>query len=487
MCKNNFAPVFYLKKIQSAPKGMIRLQRFFKLNELKTDVKTEILAGITTFVTMAYIIFVNPAILSTTGMDAGAVMVATCLASAIGCIIMGLYANYPFALAPGMGLNAFFAFTICGSMGYSWKAALAAVFISGLLFVIISATGLRTKIVNDIPLYLKKAIAAGIGLFIAYIGVKNSGILSFTSEAGHWVDVGFDTIVSDSAIIPAFSFTSPSALLAIAGLVVTAILILRNVKGALLLSIAITSIIGCVMHFGFGVDLGISLPTGFSVPSLAPTFGQFLVGFGELFNTSAGIGTLIFSFFSVLISLTLVDMFDSIGTFVGAASKAKLLDKNGQLPKANKALLADAVATSVGAVFGTSTVTTYIESCSGISDGGRSGLTAVVTGILFIAAILFAPVLGIVPAAATAPILIIVGVMMMASLKDLEWDKMDIAIPAFLTMVAMPFAYSIADGIALGFIFHAISKLFTGKAKEISGITIIFALLFLVRFILVNI
>ncbi len=444
--------------------------------------RTEVIAGITTFVTMAYIIFVNPNILGSTGMDPGAVLVATCLAAALGTFIMGLLANYPFAQAPGMGLNAFFAYTICGSMGYSWQAALAAVFISGLVFILITLTGLRKSIVNVIPLYMKKAIAAGIGLFIAYIGIKNAGLLEFVADPGTWFDNGFGVAVINSSIIPAFNFTSPTAILSIIGLIITAVLMLRKVKGSLLIGIVVTSIIGAIMQFGMNIQLGLSLPQGFSVASLAPTFGQFIYGFGDLFDMSQGVGVFLFSLFSVLISLTMVDMFDSLGTFIGTAQKANLLDKDGNLPRVDKAFMADAIATSTGAILGTSTVTTYIESGAGISEGGRTGLTSVVTGILFILGIFLSPVLGIIPVAATAPILIIVGVLMMASVKDIEWDKFEVAIPAFLTVVCMPFAYSIADGIAAGFIMHVFMQVFAGKAKKVSPLLYVIALLFVVRY-----
>ena len=460
------------------------MDRFFKLSENKTNYKTEIIAGITTFFTMAYIIFVNPNILSSTGMDAGAVLIATCLSAAIGTLLTGLLSNYPLAQAPGMGLNAFFAFTICGTMGYSWQAALAAVFVSGLIFIIITVTGLRTKIVNGIPFYLKKAISAGIGLFIAYIGIKNAGFLKFTIDPGKYVQIGGGGAIADASAIPAFHFAAPAMILAVIGLIICTVLVVRKVKGSLLIGIIATSIIGAIMQFGMGYDLGMSLPTGFSISSIAPTFGKFIGGFSELFTIGGGVGAMIVSLITVLISLTLVDMFDTIGTLVGAADRGGFLDKDGNLPRANKALLADAIATSAGAVLGTSTVTTYVESTSGIAAGGRTGLTSVVTAILFLVAVILSPVLGLVPSAATAPVLIIVGVMMMGSLKDIDWTDMETAIPAFMTLACMPFAYSIADGIAAGFIFHAIVKIFRGKAKEVSPILYIFAILFIIRFVM---
>ena len=311
------------------------LEKLFHLKENKTTVKTEVTAGITSFFTMAYIIFVNPQILSAAGMDAGAVMLATCVASAIGTFLMAFLANYPFALAPGMGLNAFFAFTICGSMGYSWQAALAAVFISGCLFIIITVTGVREAIVRAIPMELKNAISVGIGFFIAFIGLKNANMLKFTIDPGKYQN--FDgTIVADASPIPAFNFASASTLLAIFGLIVLAVLYVRKVKGALFLGILITSAVGCVLQFALGIDVGVTAPTGgISIPSLAPTFMQFTHGFGELFNFSEGVGSVLMSVVSVLISLVLVDMFDTIGTLIGTATRANMLDKEGNLPRAN--------------------------------------------------------------------------------------------------------------------------------------------------------
>ncbi|MBC8571056.1 NCS2 family permease [Zongyangia hominis] len=460
------------------------MDKFFKLKENGTNVKTEVVAGITTFLAMAYIIFVNPNILGLAGMDKGAVMVATCIASALGTLLIGLLSNYPFAQAPGMGLNAFFAFTICGTLGYSWQAGLAAVFISGLVFILITVTGLREKIVIAIPGFLKKAISGGIGLFIAYIGIKNAGFLKFTIDPGNYAD--FDgTIVANSSPVPAFNFASAGAILAIIGLIITVVLYAYHVKGAFLISIVGTSVIGCIMQFGFGIELGITLPTGFSIASLAPTFGAFLGGFSELFITSQGIFVAIISVVAVLISLTMVDMFDTIGTLVGAAAKGGFLDKDGNLPRAGKALLADAIATSCGAVLGTSTVTTYVESSAGIAAGGKTGLTSVTTSILFLLAIVFSPVLGLVPTAATAPILIIVGVLMMGAIKDIDWHDFEVAVPAFLTVACMPLAYSIADGIAAGFIFYSLIKLFRGKGKEVSPILYVISILFIIRYFII--
>jgi AGZA family xanthine/uracil permease-like MFS transporter len=466
------------------------MESLFKLKENNTTIGREVIAGVTTFVTMAYIIFVNPNILGTTGMDAGAVMLATCISAAIGTFLIGLLSNYPFAQAPGMGLNAFFAFTICGSLGYTWQAGLAAVFLSGIIFIIITLTGLREAIINGIPGSLKKAISAGIGLFIAYIGVKNAGFLKFTADPGTYQMFGDSpetaTIVTGAGAVPAFNFTSPTPILALIGLIITIALVARKSKGALLIGIAITSVIGAILQFGSGgaFNVGITPPGGFSLPSLAPTFGKFTEGFGQLFIGGEGVGAAIISVISVLIALTLVDMFDTIGTLIGTASKAGFLDKEGKLPRANKALLADAIATSTGAVIGTSTVTTYVESTAGVSAGGRTGLTSMITGILLLLSIFLTPVLGFVPSAATAPILIIVGVLMTSSLKDIDWPDFRVAVPAFFTVVFMPFAYSISDGIAMGFIFYVLINAFTGKAKEVSIVMYVFAALFALRYVI---
>lgn len=454
------------------------MEKLFKLKQNGTNVRTEIVAGLTTFFTMAYIIFVNPQILGTAiiGDDgqplSAAILLATCVAAAIGTLLIGLLSNYPLAQAPGMGLNAFFAFTICGQFGYSWRAALAAVFISGILFILLTVTGARGAIVKAIPMPLKKAISAGIGLFIALVGLTNAGLLS-KSEGG-------------MPIMGLGDLTVPTTLLAVVGLVIVTALVVRKVKGGLFIGIIATSILGAICQFGFGVDMGILLPSAdsFSTSFSMETFGQFIPGFAELFNLNEGLGAAILSIVTVLISLTLVDMFDTIGTLIGTADKAGFLDKDGNLPNMNKALMADAVATSVGAVLGTSTVTTYVESSAGVSEGGRTGLTSVTTAIMFLLAIFLSPVLGVIPGAATAPVLIIVGVMMAGGLKDIDWTDIDIAIPAFFTVVLMPFCYSIAEGIGVGFIFYTIIKMVRGKFKEVHPVMYAFAAIFIVRFIL---
>jgi AGZA family xanthine/uracil permease-like MFS transporter len=440
---------------------------FFNLKGNKTDVKTEILAGLTTFFTMAYIVFVNPAILGDAKMDKGAVMLATCIASAVGTLLSGLLSNYPLAQAPGMGLNAFFAYTICGTYGYSWRAGLAAVFISGVIFILITAGGIREKIVDAIPLSMKRAISGGIGLFISIVALKGAGIVG----------------PSKSTIITLGNFTAPSTALAIIGIFITVLLVVYGVKGGLFISIIATSVVGAVMQFGFGADVGIAkgLSTG---SSLAPTFGQFLNGFPELLHTNEGVGVALFSLIAVLISLTMVDMFDTVGTLYGTAGKAGFLTPEGKLPNATRAMMADAVATTVGSIFGTSTVTTYVESSAGISEGGKTGLTSVTTAICFVLAIFLSPFLGFIPGSATYPVLLIVGVMMIGGVREVNWDDMETAIPCFLTIAMMPFAYSISEGIAFGSISYCFIKLVRGKAKEVSPILYVIAVLFVIRYIL---
>lgn len=443
---------------------------FFDLKRNHTNVRTEIVAGLTTFFTMAYIIFINPSILGDAGMDTGAVMLATCISAAIGTVLIGLLSNYPLAQAAGMGLNAFFAYTICGQFGYSWQAGLAAVFISGVLFIILTATNAREAIVNAIPLPLKKAISGGIGLFIAIVALKNTNLV----------------VGSESTLVTLGNFSDPRVLLAVIGLIITIVLVVWNVKGGLFISIIISSIIAAIMQYGMGFAMG--LPTDFSsvgvFPSLAPTFGKFTEGFSELLNLEQGAGVAIFSLISVLISLTMVDMFDTVGTLYGTAGKAGFLTKEGKLPNAGRAMLADAIATSTGAVMGTSTVTTFVESSAGISAGGRTGLTSVTTAVCFVLAIFLSPFLGFIPTEATSPVLILVGVMMMGGVKDVDWNDMEIAIPAFLTIAMMPFAYSISEGISFGCISYTLIKIFRGKFKEIHPVMYVLSVLFIIRYIL---
>lgn len=440
------------------------LESYFKLSENNTNPKTEIVAGITTFITMAYIIFVNPSILKLTGMEPNAVFVATCLAAAVGTLIMALYANLPFAQAPGMGLNAFFTFTVCLTLHYTWQQALAAVFISGVLFIIITLTSIREKIVDALPQTLKFAISGGIGLFIALIGLKSGGI-----------------IVSNQATLVGFGkLIEPSATLTLIGILITAILMAKKVKGSILIGILATTVIGIPLKITHSVsfDKLIGLP-----PSISPTFLKMDFG-GLLGIGKAGVVGAIVSVIMVVITICLVDLFDTLGTLVGTAQKANMVDENGRVKNMSKALLCDAVATTAGSLLGTSTVVTYVESTSGVAEGGRTGLTSLVTGILFLFALFFSGLVGMVPAQATAPALVIVGVLMMGSVTKINFDDFTEALPAFFTIAIMPFSYSIANGIAAGIISYPILKLVTGKGKKVHPLVYILAVIFIIRFLI---
>ena len=434
------------------------MKQFFKLEENKTNVKTEVLAGITTFMTMAYILVVNPVILSSTGMDFGGIFTATALASLIATLMMALYANYPFALAPGMGLNAFFAFTVVlGPMGKSWEFALTAVLIEGIIFILLSFIKAREAIFESIPLNLKNAVSVGIGLFIAFIGLSGAGIV----KAG------------DGTLVALGELTSGAPLLAIIGIIITGFLLAKNVKGALLIGIIATTIIGIPM----GVTI---LPDNFNTivsmpPSLKDVAFKF-VGFDQIFT---------FEMLVVVFTFLFVDIFDTVGTLAGVATKADMLDKDGKLPKVGAALMADAVGTVVGACLGTSTVTTYVESASGVAEGGRTGLTSLTTAAMFGVALFFAPLFTLVPSAATAPALVIVGLFMMSPITKIDFNDYTEAIPAFLTIVMMPFAYSIAEGIVFGMVSYVILKAISGKFKEVSLIMWILSALFVLRFIVI--
>lgn len=429
------------------------LDRVFKLSENNTNVKTEIIAGITTFMTMAYILVVNANILSDAGMDKGAVFAATAIAAFIGSCVMGLLANYPIALAPGMGLNAFFAYTVVSSMGYSWQFALCAVLIEGIIFILLTVTNVREKIIDCIPSVLKHAVTAGIGLFIAFIGLSNAGI-----------------VVNGATILALGNLKDPLVLLTIVGLLLAAVLIAKNVKGAFLLAMITISAIGMVAGL-------VELPKGIvsAAPSLKPVFLQALSVPAEQ----------IFSFDMVVVVFTFlfVDLFDTVGCLVGVASKGNMLDENGKLPRAKQALFSDAVATTSGALLGTSTVTAYVESAAGIGEGGRTGLTAITTGLLFLLSLFFAPIFTSIPTQATAPVLILVGVMMASSLKEIDFSDFTNAIPAFLTFAMMPLSYSIADGIIFGIISYVVLKIATNRIKEINLSLIILSILFICKFI----
>lgn len=425
------------------------LERYFQLSAHGTNVRTEIMAGVTTFLTMAYIIFVNPDILSAAGMPRDSVFVATCLAAALGSAIMGLYANYPIALAPGMGLNAYFAFAVVKGMGFTWQAALGAVLISGILFIIVSLFRVREAIVNSIPRSLKFAISAGIGLFLAIIGLKNAGII--TAHPATLLTLG--------------DLHSPSTLLAVVGFVLIVALEQRKVPGAIIIGILSITVIS--MLLGLTPFAGIIAPP----PSIAPTFMQLDIS-GAL---NAGLVTVVMTFF-------MVELFDASGTLIGVCHRAGLLDAEGKLPRLKKALLADSTAIAAGAFLGTSSTTAYIESAAGTSVGGRTGLTAVVVALLFIAAIVFAPLAGAVPPFATAPALCYVAVLMVRGLAEIEWDDLTEAAPAVVTAISMPFTYSIAHGIAFGFITYAATKILAGRTRELHPMVAVIALIFILKF-----
>lgn len=434
------------------------MKQFFKLEENKTNVKTEVLAGITTFMTMAYILVVNPVILSSTGMDFGGIFTATAVSALIATLMMAFFANYPFALAPGMGLNAFFAFTVVlGPMGKSWEFALTAVLIEGIIFILLSFIKAREAIFESIPLNLKNAVSVGIGLFIAFIGLSGAEIV----KAG------------DGTLVALGELTSGAPLLAIIGIIITGLLLAKNVKGALLIGIIATTIIGIPM----GVTI---LPDNFNTivsmpPSLKDVAFKF-VGFDQIFS---------FEMLVVVFTFLFVDIFDTVGTLAGVATKANMLDKEGKLPRVGAALMADAVGTVVGACLGTSTVTTYVESASGVAEGGRTGMTSLTTAAMFGVALFFAPLFTLVPSAATAPALVIVGLFMMSPITKINFNDYTEAIPAFLTIVMMPFAYSIAEGIVFGMVSYVILKAITGKFKEVSLVMWILSALFVLRFIFI--
>lgn len=449
------------------------IENFFKLKENNTTVKTEVVAGITTFMTMAYILAVNPSMLEAAGMDKTAVLIATCLASFIGTLAMALLANYPFALAPGMGLNAYFAFTVCGVMGYSWQVALMAVFIEGLIFIVLSLTRVREAIFDAIPSSLKKGVGAGIGLFIAFIGLQGA----------HLVVDNSSTLVTYVNFTENWHTSGICAVLALIGLFITAILYIKGIKGSILIGILATWILGMLAQ-ATGIYV-VDIEGGFY--SLYPTFAftDFTaIGktFGQCFAADFD-GINIFNFIVVLLSFLFVDMFDTIGTLIGVSSKAGMLDENEKLPRIRPALLADAIATSAGAVLGTSTTTTYVESSAGVGEGARTGLASVVTGLLFLLAIFFAPIFTAIPGFATAPALIFVGFLMVSSILKVDFEDVAEAVPAYLCLVAMPLMYSISEGIAIGVISYVIINVICGKAKKITPLMYVLAVLFVCKYI----
>jgi adenine/guanine/hypoxanthine permease len=428
-------------------------EKQFKLKENGTDVKTEILAGVTTFMTMAYILAVNPMILGDAGMDAGAVFTATALSAVIATLIMALFANYPFVLASGMGLNAFFVYTVVFQMEQSWEFALTAVFLEGIIFLILSFFNVREAIFNSIPMNLKKAVSVGIGLFIALIGFSNAGIV----------------IPDPDTNLALGNLITPGPILAIIGLIIMGILLAKKVKGALFFGILITTIIGLPMGVSYMPD-GAFLGIFSAPPSLAPGFFKF--EWANIFT---------FDMLIVIFTFLFVDIFDTVGTLIGVASKAKMLDEEGKLPRVKQALLADAVGTTVGAALGTSTVTTYVESASGVAEGGRTGLTALSSAAMFALALILFPLFGMIPAEATAPALILVGLFMMSPIKEIDLEDYTEAIPAFLTIVMMPFAYSIAEGIVFGMVSYVALKLLSGKSKDISPLMYVLAIVFILK------
>lgn len=432
------------------------IQKTFGMDPAKHSIRTEIIAGITTFLTMAYILAVNPSIfgaLAAQGMPTDAVFTATALAAIVGCLVMSIYAKKPFGLAPGMGLNAFFVFTVCLGMGHSWQMALTAIFLEGILFILLTITNVRKLIVDAIPMNLKRAIGAGIGLYIAFIGLKSAGII----------------VSSDSTSVTLGPLSEHTAILAIIGLIITSVLVVLKVRGGMLLGILVTTIIGIPMgvtHFN-GL---LSTP-----PSISSIFCQF--EWSQIFS---------WDMVAIVFTFLFIDMFDTIGTVVGVSVKSGMVDEKGNVDGINKVLMADAVATVAGAMFGTSTTTTYIESASGVSEGGRTGLTSFTIAVCFAIALLFSPLFLAIPGAATGPVLFIVGVMMAAPVKEIDWEDYSEAIPAFVTMLLMPLAYSISDGIMLGMISYVVINALTGKFKKVSVTMWILAVLFVLRYVLMR-
>ncbi len=438
------------------------LERRFKLKENGTNARTELYAGLTTFMTMAYILIVNPSLLSVAGMDSGAVLSATAIGAAIGTICMALFSNYPFALAPGMGLNAYFAYTVVLQMGYSWQMALAAVFVEGIIFIILSLVNVREALFNSIPKAIKSSTGVGIGLYIAFIGMQNAKII----------------VNEDSTLVTLGNVTDISVLLALIGVVITMVLVIKKVKGALFFGILITYVIGIICEltgiYVVNPEAGVYsiIPTGIvsAPPSLAPGFMK--MDFSNVFSMD---------FLIVMFSFLFVDIFDTLGTLMGVSSKAGYLDKDGKLPKIKGALLADAIGTTAGAVLGTSTVTTFIESASGVAEGGRTGLTSFIVGILFLVSLLFSPIIMSIPSFATAPALIVVGLFMMEQVVKINFSDYTEGFPAFMTIIMMVVGYSISTGLVFGILSYVLLKLLCGRAKELNPVIIVVAILFVIK------
>ena len=468
------------------------MDKFFKLTEKGTDVRTEVLAGLTTFFAMSYILFVNPAMLAQTGMPKQGVFLATIIGAVAGTLMMAFFANLPYAQAPGMGLNAFFTFTVVFALGYTWQEALAMVFICGIISLIITLTKVRKMIIESIPGSLRAAISAGIGVFLAYVGIKNAGLLKFSIDPGNYTvagkgaDKAAAAITANSGATPGLvDFNNPAVLVALVGLAITIFFIVKNIKGGVILSILVTTVVAILVGL---VDLS------------AIDFGQNNIGtavneLGQIFGVAVGpkgLGALLADSgrwpqtFMAILAFSLTDIFDTIGTLIGTGEKVGIVATSGENHESeglDKALYADLIGTSIGAIAGTSNVTTYVESAAGIGAGGRTGLTALVVAICFAVSSFFSPLLAIVPNAATAPILIIVGIMMLASLKNIHWDDMAEAIPAFFTSIFMGFAYSITHGIAAGFITYTLVKIFKGQAKDVHSMIWILDLLFILNFV----
>ena len=453
------------------------LEKLFKLKENGTNVRTELVAGLTTFMTMVYILALNPSILSASGMDAGAILTATAVSSAVACFAMAIFSNMPFALSAGLGLNAYFAYTICGSMGYDWKIALTAVFIEGIIFIVLSLTNVREAIFNAIPKQMKTAVSVGIGFFITFIGLQNAGIIVDGSTL-----VGlfsFSTALSDGT----FMTHGITAGLTMIGVIITFVLLKKGVKGYMLYGILITWALGIVCELlGIYVPDNVSyfslIPTAiFSMPSsISTTFMQF--DFGFILEHTV-------DFFVMMFAFLFVDIFDTLGTVIGCASKANMLDEEGRLPEIKGVLLADAIGTTVGACLGTSTITTFVESSSGITEGGRTGLTSVTVGIFFLLSLFLSPLFLTVPSFATAPALIVVGFMMMQQVVNLDWTTLEDAVPAFVCITMMGFAYSISEGISLGIISYVLLHVLTGKAKDMNVLMYVLAVLFVLKYFLI--
>jgi AGZA family xanthine/uracil permease-like MFS transporter len=468
------------------------MEKFFKLKEHGTNISTEVIAGFTTFFAMSYIIFVNPAMLSQTGIPWGAVFLAMIIASAVGTLIMALFANVPYAQAPGMGLNAFFTYTVVFALGFTWQQALAMVFLCGMINVLITVTKIRKSIIKAIPSSIQHAIGGGIGIFIAYIGIKNAGLLSFVSDPGKNIVLDSGTVIADASIIPSLvNLNTAPVLLSLVGLVILVTLLVLKVKGAILISIVTTTLLGVPAGVVDLSMIGTTAGIGDAFAELGGVFGVALGSEGllSLFADASKIPLVLMTIFAFSLS----DTFDTIGTFIGTGRRSGIFSEedektmatsSGFKSKMDKALFADSIATSIGAIVGTSNTTTYVESAAGIGAGGRTGLTSLVTALLFIGCIFLAPIAGIVPAAATAPALIVVGIMMMSAFRDIKWDDLDEAIPAFFAAIFMAFCYSISYGIAAGFIFYVIVKFVKREFKDVHPILLVSAVLFVLNFVL---